>query len=176
MSESAAPSRAFETSAAGGTGGTGRPEARDLGELIAHILTRYHEVHRAEFPPAIRLARKVEAVHAGDPNCPSGLADCLATIFDDLEAHQQREERMLFPAMLAGGCTVVRFPIIRMMAEHREVEDQLARLRAVTNDHTPPADACRSWTALCEACRKIDEDLTEHMRVENEELFARFLK
>jgi regulator of cell morphogenesis and NO signaling len=148
------------------------PPAEDL---IAHILERYHEVHRVEFPEAIRLARKVEAVHAGLPGCPEGLADHLAMMFDELEAHQQREERMLFPALLDGGCTVVRFPIVRMMADHRDVEEQLARLRALAGGYAPAPDACRTWRALCAACRKIDEDLTEHMRLENEDLFAPYL-
>lgn len=147
-----------------------------LETLIAHIVARYHDVHRAEFPQAIRLARKVEAVHADDPAAPRGLADHLAMMFDDLEAHQQREERVLFPTMLRGGCAVVQHPIRRMMAEHQDVEAQLAELRTLTRDHTPPEGACASWRALCAACRKIDEDLVEHMRLENEELFAPFLE
>jgi regulator of cell morphogenesis and NO signaling len=148
----------------------------NMDELIRHILERYHEVHRAEFPEAIRLARKVEAVHADQAACPRGLADHLAMMFDDLEGHQQREERMLFPTMLQGGCSVVTFPIRRMMAEHDDVHDQLAALRVLTCDHTAPEGACRSWRALVDACRKIDEDLVEHMRIENEELFAPFLE
>lgn len=148
--------------------------APSTAELIDHVVERYHQVHRAEFPDAIRLARKVETVHAGHPDSPEGLADHLALMFDDLEAHQLREERVLFPTMLQGGCAVLKFPITRMMAEHRDVEDQLVRLRALTRDHTPPESACRTWRALCEACRKLDEDLSEHMRIENEDLFTRF--
>ncbi|MFZ5730432.1 MAG: DUF542 domain-containing protein, partial [Pseudomonadota bacterium] len=49
----------------------------DPSALIPHILTRYHEVHRAEFPEAIRLARRVEAVHRAKDDCPHGLADHL---------------------------------------------------------------------------------------------------
>jgi regulator of cell morphogenesis and NO signaling len=150
------------------------PEAGPEG-LIAHIVERYHDVHRAEFPEAIRLARKVEMVHVGSPNVPRGLADHLAMMFDDLEAHQMREERMLFPTLLQGGCGVVRHPIRRMMAEHEDVHRQLDALRAITRGYAAPDDACRSWRALYAACRKLDEDLVEHMRLENEVLFAPFL-
>jgi len=148
----------------------------DPERLIAHILDRYHETHRREFPEAIRLARKVEAVHAGDADCPAGLADHLALMADDLEGHQQKEEQVLFPMMLGGGGPMVRFPIGRMMAEHEDVEAQLAVLRELTCDFTPPADACRSWRALSDACRKIHDDLVEHMRLENEVLFPAFLE
>ncbi|WP_334162868.1 hemerythrin domain-containing protein [Phenylobacterium sp.] len=147
----------------------------DPERLIPHILERYHETHRREFPEAVRLARKVEAVHAGDADCPAGLADHLALMSDDLEGHQQKEERVLFPMILGGFGPTAGFPIRRMMAEHEDVEAQLAVLRELTRDFTPPADACRTWRALNDACRKIHDDLVEHMRLENEVLFAPFL-
>lgn len=142
--------------------------------LIAHILTRYHETHRRELPEAIRLARKVEATHQRHPRCPIGLADHLAMIADDLEGHQQKEEKVLFPMMLQGGSPMIRFPIERLTAEHRDVDAQLDHLEAITRDFTPPLDACRTWHDLYRLCQKIDGDLREHMRLENEILFARF--
>ena len=42
---------------------TSLPEVTEPGALIDHILTRYHEVHRAQLPELIRMARRVEAVH-----------------------------------------------------------------------------------------------------------------
>lgn len=143
--------------------------------LIAHILERYHETHRREFPEAIRLARKVEAVHAGDPACPRGLADHLAFMADDLEGHQRKEEQVLFPIMRRGGSPMIHFPIARMREEHLDVVDQLNRLAQLANDFRPPEDACRTWRALCEACAKLDADLREHLRLENDELFPLFL-
>lgn len=154
------------------------PAARrdpEVAGLIELIQTRYHDTHRREFPEAIRLARKVEAVHTAEPECPRGLADLLALMFDDLESHQQREEQVLFPMILAGGSPMVRFPIARMMAEHVDVEEQLVRLRTLTHDYTTPPAACETWRALARACRKLDSDLGEHMRLENEQLFAPFL-
>lgn len=152
-----------------------QPARDDVAGLIELILTRYHETHRREFPEAIRLARKVEAVHAADALCPRGLADHLAFMADDLESHQQREEQVLFPMILNGGGPMIRFPIGRMMAEHTDVDEQLARLRALTHDHAAPDRACETWRTLVRACRKLDCDLTEHMRLENEVLFAPFL-
>jgi regulator of cell morphogenesis and NO signaling len=146
-----------------------------LDDLIGHILSRYHEVHRREFPEAIALARKVEAVHAADLECPRGLADHLTLMLDDLESHQRREEQVLFPMLLGGGGPMARFPIGRMMAEHRDVDDQLDRLRALTREFACPPQACRSWQALALACRKLDADLREHMRLEDEDVFAPFL-
>lgn len=144
-------------------------------DLIAHILARYHEVHRREFPEAIRLARRVQSIYPGEPIGSPALGDHLALMFDELEAHQRREEQVLFPAMLNGGCAAVRIPLRRMMAEHKEVEAQLDQLRVLAGDYATPYGACPSWTRLTNLCRKLDRDLREHMRIENEELFPQFL-
>lgn len=143
--------------------------------LIDHIVRRYHEVHRTQFPAAIALARRVEAVHREHPRCPRGLADHLAIMTDHLMSHQRREEAVLFPMMLAGGHPMIRHPVARMEEEHRDVDQQLLCLAMLTTDFTPPTDACGTWRALCRACREIADDLREHMRLENDILFPLFV-
>lgn len=142
--------------------------------LIAHILSRYHATHLREFPEAIRLAAMVETVHRHSDRCPLGLADHLQAMADELEQHQQKEEAVLFPLMLAGGGPMLRFPILRMNQEHGDVERQLAVMAGLTADLTAPPDACGSWNALYALCRKITDDLREHMRIESEVLFPQF--
>ncbi len=151
------------------------PARLDDQDLIGHILRRYHEVHRRDFPEAIRLSRRVDGAHADHPGRPRGLTNHLAIMQADLEEHQQKEERILFPMMLAGGAPMIRHPIGRMVADHEGVDDQLRRLRALTDAFQPPADACGLWRDLYRLCSKIDDDLREHMRIENEILFPRFL-
>ena len=142
--------------------------------LIEHIVRCYHDGHRTQFPQAIALARRVEAVHADHPRCPRGLADDLAIMADHLMSHQGREEAVLFPMMLAGGSPMIRHPVARMKEEHRDVDDQLLRLAVLTTDFTPPVDACATWRSLYRACHEIADDLREHMRLENDILFPRF--
>lgn len=143
--------------------------------LIDHILRRYHEVHRAQFPAAIGLARRVETVHQDHPHCPRGLADHLAIMADHLMSHQGREEAVLFPMMQAGGHPMIRHPVARMEEEHRDVDHQLLCLAILTTDFAPPVDACGTWRALYRACHEIADDLHEHMRLENDILFPQFV-
>lgn len=147
----------------------------DVAALIDHIIDRYHEVHMTQLPEAIAMARRVETVHADHPHCPRGLADHLATIADDLASHQHREETVLFPLMLAGGHSMIRHPIARMTDEHRDVDEQLLRLAALTGDFSPPDGACGTWRGLYRACQIFDRDLRDHMRLEEDVLFPRFL-
>lgn len=143
--------------------------------LIDHIIERYHRVHMAEFPQAVALARKVEAVHALEAECPHGLADHLALMADDLAGHQRKEERVLFPMMREGGDPMLPIVIARMQLEHGDVQEQLIRLAALTKDFSPPPNACGSWRSLNQMCRKLSQDLREHMQLEDEMLFAPFL-
>lgn len=144
----------------------------ETGALIDHLLERYHEVHRRQFPEAIRLAARVEAVHRDNADCPAGLSQHLAFMFDDLETHHQKEEMMLFPMMRRGD--VPAGPIACMEAEHEDVIEQLQGLARLTNDFVPPAGACTTWRALYALCREIDADLRDHMHLENNVLFRRF--
>lgn len=143
--------------------------------LIEHILERFHQTHRRQLPVLIALAERVERTHAGQRDAPTGLSELLMVIAEDLETHQQKEERILFPMMLAGGAPMIGGPITRMLAEHAEVEEQLASLRLLTGRFTPPASTCGTWRRLYEEALVFHQDLLDHMRIENEILFPRFL-
>lgn len=142
--------------------------------LIAHILQRYHAVHRDELATLCRLARKLEHERMDHPACPRGLADFLTELQRDLEDHMNREEAVLFPTLLAGGGACMPFALRRMRAEHDDHAVQLAGLAALTHDFVCPSGADVVWQGLYAGCSKLYEDLCEHIRIENEELFPLF--
>lgn len=146
-----------------------RPEA-----LIAFILENFHAIHRAELPELQRLAAKVERVHGDHADCPAGLAKLLLTMEADLEEHMHKEEAALFPMFAAGGGASAQFAVRRMLAEHDDHTKALLRLAELTCDFTPPVGACGSWRALYKGCAKLNADLREHIRIENEVLFPQF--
>jgi len=147
----------------------------ETADLIAHIIERYHKVHRREFPELIELARRVEAVHKARGDCPRGLGNLLSDMFDDLEDHQHKEEAVLFPAMINGMGPFLRDPIDKMMQDHEELGELLAFMADLTDDFVAPEGACATWRALYAGCSKLDMDLREHVHLENNILFRRFL-
>ncbi len=152
----------------------GSPLSDSTEDLIAHIVERYHNVHRRELPELKALATRVEKVHADHPAVPAGLSELLARMQAGLESHMAKEEQVLFPLMLNGGHPMIGHPIGMMRHEHDEHGEELRALSALTHDATPPADACNSWRALYAGLAKLAEDLTEHMHIENNILFPRF--
>lgn len=148
----------------------------DAPALIDHILTRYHQVHRQQLPVLLRLAGKVEAVHATHRQLPRGLTALLHGLRLDLEAHMEKEESILFPMLARGGHPFVGQPISVMRAEHDEHAERIAQLLALTHNTTPPPDACATWQQLYAEIRTFVDDLQQHIALENDRLFPQFVQ
>jgi len=146
----------------------------DTAALIAYIRRRYHDVHRRELPELIKLASKVEKVHADHAKVPRGLADLLERMARELDLHMMKEEVMLFPAMAAAPIGLLAAPIACMRHEHDDHGLLLQRLETITDRFTVPRGACRSWQALYAGACKLADDLMEHIHLENNVLFPRF--
>ena len=142
-----------------------------IGELIEHILTRYHAIHRIQLPELIRLAKRVEHVHGERQDCPKGLSSHLALMLDELEQHMQKEEQILFPLLQAGQYAVAAGPIQVMQLEHEEHGDNLQTMEQLTDNITPPPFACVTWRALYTGLNQLREDLMAHIHLENNVLF-----
>ena len=151
------------------------PTRDDIPALVDHIVQRYHHAHLRELPYAIGLARHVEQVYAADPDCPLGLADQLTLLSAALEAHQWREETMLFPLLRIGTPNCLRFATRRMAEDHVGVEIHLMKLQQFTKRYRPSFEAPFCWQALSVMCRKLEADMLEHARLEHEVLYALLL-
>ncbi|WP_415182208.1 hemerythrin domain-containing protein [Phaeovulum sp.] len=147
---------------------------KDPAALTTFIETRYHAVHREQLPQLATLALKIEQVHAGAPDVPQGLGALLQHMIGELEVHMKKEELILFPAIRRGGMPGLENPIAVMRADHDDHQAEVAQIRALTNDLTLPAGACRTWTALYEGLAVFLDDLDAHIRLENEVLFPQF--
>lgn len=142
--------------------------------LIDYILYRYHETHRRQLPELLKLSLKVESVHADNPNAPHGLANLIQELIGELEVHMKKEEIILFPLMKNSAAHPVGGPVAQMRLDHDDHGALLQKLEALTNNFTPPQEACRSWQALYAGAEKFTNDIMEHISLENNILFPRF--
>lgn len=147
-----------------------------LAELIAHLLTRFHDDHRVELPRLLAAAAKVERVHADKPSCPRGLAAHIERMTEELEDHMQKEEQVLFPLIERGHGPMAAMPIQVLEHEHRDHALNLERLRALGHGYEPPPEACNTWRALYLGLAQLERDLMQHIHLENNVLFPRALR
>jgi regulator of cell morphogenesis and NO signaling len=159
-----------------------------LPELIAHILDTHHVFTKSEMVRLQLLADKVLAAHGANHPELIHLNELLNRLFADLKPHMFKEEQILFPYMtgLAAAAEqhraapfapfgTVNNPIRMMMREHDTAGDILRELRALTSDYKVPADVCISYETLYQALEHFEQDLHQHIHLENNILFPKAL-
>ena len=108
------------------------------------------------------------------------IARCFSLIRADIEPHLTKEERVLFPAIqqLADASADATFgfgsignPVSMMLREHDDLGGLLRELRLSTDDYTPPADGCGSYSALFSGLEQVEADTHPHIHKENNVLF-----
>lgn len=142
-------------------------------QLIEHILSRYHDVHRQQLPELIRMAGRVELVHGGHAQCPAGLTFQLEKMKANLEEHMRKEEQVLFPMITRDLHRLAVQPVAIMRNEHHSHGEELAELTRITRGFTTPENACSTWQALYTGLDILCQDLMEHIHLENNILFSR---
>ena len=143
--------------------------------IIEFILCRFHAPLRRDLPVLVSGARLVEAETAPSALRPTGLADHLEQILIAVESHLAKEEKILFPLILAGRGGSAFMPIKVMMAEHEDHVANLERTRTLTHDFSLPADASETWRALYCDLQRLETDLNQHIHLENTVLFTRVM-
>lgn len=160
-----------------------------LGELIRFIVERYHADLRTELPRLSRMAAKVLDAHGSRHPELADLVLTFGGLREELESHMVKEERVLFPyvekleALATDGQRLsgspfgsIQAPIGMMEHEHDIAARALARLREITNAHTPPEDACNTFRGLYHGLAELEKALHEHIHLENNVVFPRATK
>ncbi len=142
-------------------------------QLIDHILTNFHQVHRQQLSELQALAQQVENVHSAHPLCPKGLADHLANIALELEQHMQKEEMILFPMLAKNASAMVFGPISVMKAEHQDHFAEIEGIYRLCPNLIPHQEACNTWRSLYQGLQQFINDINTHIHIENNVLFAR---
>jgi regulator of cell morphogenesis and NO signaling len=160
-----------------------------LGALVGHILDKHHVYTKEEMARMEPLIDKVIGAHGGNHPELRGLGGLFQQLCADLKPHMFKEEQILFPyivemersvvqnrpAPIAPFGTVIN-PIRMMMMEHEPVGDLLRELRALSSNYTVPPDGCISYQTLYQALDAFEQDLHQHIHLENNILFPRAIE
>ena len=65
----------------------------------------------------------------------------------------------------------VENPIEKMLHEHETEGDRFREISEITNDYTPPADACNTYRVAYKMLEEFEKDLHLHIHLENNILF-----
>jgi regulator of cell morphogenesis and NO signaling len=155
---------------------------RTMSDLADHIEQTHHAYLKEELPRLHGLLEKIAAKHGPSRPTLVDLLEVFTAFRDELESHMAKEERILFPMVRqletsrgapAFHCGSIRNPIAVMVAEHDNAGAALERMRKLSDDFTPPADACNTYRAAFDALAELEADMHQHVHKENNILFPR---
>jgi regulator of cell morphogenesis and NO signaling len=157
-----------------------------LSQLIDHILGKHHVYTKEEMARLGALIEKVLAAHGENHPELKGISGFFQQLCADLKPHMFKEEQVLFPYIIEmERCAsqsrpapfapfgAVNNPIRMMMMEHDTAGDLLRELRALSSNYTVPPDGCISYQTLYQALEAFEQDLHQHIHLENNVLFPR---
>jgi regulator of cell morphogenesis and NO signaling len=67
----------------------------------------------------------------------------------------------------------IQAPVAVMEDEHEHAGSLLEKIRLLSNNYTPPADACTTYRLCFAALQTLETDLHQHVHLENNILFPK---
>jgi regulator of cell morphogenesis and NO signaling len=160
-----------------------------LSELIQHILDKHHVYTKEEMVRLTALIGKVVDAHGTNHPELLEIQTTFQQLCTDLTPHMFKEEQILFPFVVElersqtlhrhppfAPFGTVNNPIRMMMMEHDAAGDILRQLRTLSADYRVRADACISYDTLYKALEAFEQDLHQHIHLENNLLFPKAIE
>ncbi|MEO7990920.1 MAG: iron-sulfur cluster repair di-iron protein [Chryseolinea sp.] len=153
--------------------------------LIDFILQHHHTYVRESIPLIQELLDKVCNVHGEDSPFLLDVRENFSALAEELLDHLPKEEEILFPAIrklfkqqdeshdLGFIPSNLQTPIAMMEHEHDRAGHLIKEIRRITNNYTPPVYACPTFKATYIMLEQFDQDLMQHIHLENNILFPK---
>jgi regulator of cell morphogenesis and NO signaling len=158
-------------------------------DLTEHVVARHHNYIRQEAPRLELLLDKVVSRHGDAHPELLSIRELFSAMSQELFTHIVKEEHVLFPFMQTmetaarngtpppSGCfQSIEFPIARMLADHDDAGELMAKIRALAAGYHAPDGACPSYRGLYHGLQEFERDLHRHVHLENNILFPRALQ
>ncbi|WP_139856581.1 iron-sulfur cluster repair di-iron protein [Aequorivita sinensis] len=157
--------------------------------LTDHIINVHHGYVEESSPLLLQYSHRVNHVHGHHYTELAEIESLVKQVVQELAAHMKKEELILFPFIKKlvkaerEGTEVppihfgtVENPIKMMEAEHEEAGEILRKIAKLSNNFTPPQGACNTYKAFYSKLEEFEQDLHQHVHLENNILFPKALK
>lgn len=157
--------------------------------LTDHIINVHHGYVEESSPLLLQYSQRVNHVHGHHYTELAEIESLVKQVVQELAAHMKKEELILFPFIkklvkaeredtevppIHFG--TVENPIKMMEAEHEEAGEILRKIAKLSNNFTPPQGACNTYKAFYSKLEEFEQDLHQHVHLENNILFPKALK
>jgi len=154
--------------------------AWELDFLVDHIVNVHHTYVEEAIPLILQYSNKVAEVHGHHYSEVLEINTLFTEVANELASHMKKEEIILFPyikkllvlkkenaAIIPPPFGTVNRPIQMMESEHESAGDIFKEIAKLTNNYTPPEGACNTFRALYAKLDEFEQDLHQHIHLEN---------
>jgi len=157
--------------------------------LVDYIEKKHHRYVEEKAPVLRQFLDKLCRVHGERHPELFEINELFTASVGELAAHMKKEELILFPFIKKMVAAVlnkssieqphfgtVENPIAMMMEEHDNEGERFRKIAQITNNYTPPTDACNTYRVTFAMLDEFEKDLHLHIHLENNILFPKAIK
>ncbi len=161
----------------------------DLSFLIDHIVNVHHSYVEENITLLKEYASKVAKVHGHHYQEVVEINVLFTEVANELTTHMKKEEYVLFPYIkqlvkadkenttpTPPHFGTVNNPIQMMEHEHEHAGNIFKTIAKLSNNYTPPEEACNTFRALYAKLDEFEQDLHQHIHLENNILFPKAIQ
>jgi regulator of cell morphogenesis and NO signaling len=154
----------------------------DMDLLADYIEKKHHRYVNQKIPELTAYLHKVARVHGERHPELIEIESLFLASAQELLAHMKKEEMILFPYLrkMEEEATLqrppfgsVQNPIQMMKHEHDTEGDRFRKISKLSNNYTPPQEACNTYRVAFALLKEFEEDLHLHIHLENNILFPK---
>lgn len=156
--------------------------------LADYIEKKHHRYVEATSSQLKQYLAKLCEVHGKQHPELFDIAEQFYASAGELAQHMKKEELILFPVirkmahakqnnqeMQAPHFGTVKNPIQMMMQEHDTEGERFRLIEELSNRYTPPQDGCNTYKVTFALLKEFEDDLHQHIHLENNILFPKAL-
>ncbi|MCC6252943.1 MAG: iron-sulfur cluster repair di-iron protein [Bacteroidia bacterium] len=157
-----------------------------LADYVEKKHHRYTESKISEIKPYLN---KIVKVHGANHPELAQIEQLFLESAGELAKHMKKEELILFPFIRKMAESkhsgrvlnpphfgTVNNPIETMFKEHDQEGERFRKIAELSNNYTPPADACNTYRITFALLNEFEEDLNLHIHLENNILFPKAIE
>lgn len=157
--------------------------------LIDYIEKTHHRYVEEKSTALVAFLNKLCKVHGERHQELFLVNDLFVASAGELAQHMKKEELILFPFIKKMETAIrtnqlieqphfgtVENPIAMMKHEHENEGDRFVKIAELTNNYTPPTDACNTYKVTFAMLQEFEQDLHKHIHLENNILFPKAIE
>lgn len=161
----------------------------DIDFLADYIVNTHHKYVAEANQLIVQYSDRVAKVHGHHYTETVEINRLFHAIANELNQHMVKEENILFPFIKEIGKAkkeglslspppfgTIQNPINMMEAEHTDAGEIIMQIKELSNNFTPPEGACNTFRALYSKLEEYQNDLFQHIHLENNILFPKAIQ